>query len=326
MPKNEKFIAFGPIPSRRLGQSLGINNIPPKICTYSCVYCQLGRTLNMQVEREEFYKTEEVIQDVEKKVEKAKKRGKSIDYLTFVPDGEPTLDINLGKEIELLKGLGIKIAVITNASLLWKKDVQDDLYEADWVSVKIDAINHRIWHRINRPHSGFKFYKILKGLSEFSHNFSGELTTETMLIQDVNDSSGEIEKIADFIEGIETEKSYLAIPTRPPAEEWVKPVTEKTLIKAYQIFREKSIPVEYLIGYEGNAFAFTGNVEKDLLSITAVHPMREEAVNEFLTTAKSYWSVIKKLITEDKLAEVEYRDKKFYMRKLPDSKEDILTN
>ena len=324
VPNRSKLISFGPIPSRRLGQSLGINNIPPKICTYSCVYCQLGRTLNMQVEREEFYKTEEVIQDVEKKVKKAKERGESIDYLTFVPDGEPTLDINLGKEIEILKGLCIKIAVITNASLLWKKDVQNDIYKADWVSVKIDAINHEIWHRINRPHSDFKLYKILNGLSDFSHHFTGELTTETMLIRDVNDSSGEIEKIAEFVKGIKAEKSYLAIPTRPPAEEWVKPVTEKTLNKAYQIFREKSIPVEYLIGYEGNAFAFTGNVEEDLLSITSVHPMREEAVNEFLTTAKSDWSVIIKLITEDKLAEVEYGNKKFYMRKLPDSKRDIL--
>jgi wyosine [tRNA(Phe)-imidazoG37] synthetase (radical SAM superfamily) len=316
MNEQENQIAFGPVPSRRLGQSLGINNIPPKICTYSCVYCQLGRTLHIQVEREEFYKTEKIIEDVEKKVKVAKERGEPIDYLTFVPDGEPTLDINLGREIELLKGLGIKIAVITNASLLNKREVLNDLKKADWVSVKIDAISHEIWHRINRPHRSLKLYKILQGILKFSQNFSGELTTETMLIQDINDSSKEIEKIANFIEGIESEKSYLAIPTRPPAEDWVEPAREENLNKAYQIFKERYIPVEYLIGYEGNAFAFTGDVEKDLLSITSVHPMRREGISEYLRKADANWAEVEKLIDKKELIEVEYNDKEFYLRKL----------
>ena len=98
--KHEEMIAFGPVPSRRLGHSLGINNIPPKICTYSCVYCQVGRTLRMQVERGAFYEPEQIARNVEKKVKEAQDKGERIDYLTFVPDGEPTLDINLGKEIK----------------------------------------------------------------------------------------------------------------------------------------------------------------------------------------------------------------------------------
>ena len=118
MAHEAKRIAFGPVPSRRLGQSLGINNIPPKICTYSCIYCQLGRSLKMQIEREEFYHPEEIFKEVENKIREAMGRGEPIDYLTFVPDGEPTLDRNLGKEIEFLKQVGIKIAVITNSSLI----------------------------------------------------------------------------------------------------------------------------------------------------------------------------------------------------------------
>jgi wyosine [tRNA(Phe)-imidazoG37] synthetase (radical SAM superfamily) len=106
--------AFGPVPSRRLGRSLGINNIPPKACTYSCVYCQVGRTSEMQVERRSFYDPEEVVQDVWDRVQRSTEAGETIDYLTFVPDGEPTLDVHLGREIELLKPLGIPIAVITN--------------------------------------------------------------------------------------------------------------------------------------------------------------------------------------------------------------------
>ena len=123
-------ITFGPVPSRRLGRSLGINNIPPKICTYSCVYCQLGRTIKMQADRRAFYETEKVFQDVKNKVEKAKGKGETIDYLTFVPDGEPTLDINLGREIELLRPLGIKVAVISNSSLIWREDVIADYDQA----------------------------------------------------------------------------------------------------------------------------------------------------------------------------------------------------
>ncbi|TET72296.1 MAG: radical SAM protein [Candidatus Aminicenantes bacterium] len=309
-------IAFGPVPSRRLGHSLGINNIPPKICTYSCIYCQIGRTQDMRVKRQTFYEPEEVFQEVQKRVEEAKERGEPIDYLTFVPDGEATLDINLGKEIELLRSLGIKIAVITNASLIPKKDVRDDLGKADWVSLKIDGLNDDLWRRINRPHRSLKLERILEGLSEFAQTFSGELATETMLVQDINDHAEELEKIADLIVRLKPKKSYISIPTRPPTERWVKPATENSINIAHQLFREKSIDVEYLIGYEGNAFAFTGHPEEDLLSITSVHPMREEGVNRFLKKAESDWGVIEKLITEGQLIEVKYKDKRFYMRKL----------
>ncbi|MGD9237213.1 MAG: radical SAM protein, partial [Desulfobacterales bacterium] len=136
-------IAFGPVPSRRLGRSLGINNIPAKICTYSCVYCQVGKTTRMQIERAPFYRPEEIFRDVENKIEQAQRKGESIDYLTFVPDGEPTLDANLGQEIELLKSLGPKVAVITNGSLIWRKDVRSALAKADWVSFKIDSLTEK---------------------------------------------------------------------------------------------------------------------------------------------------------------------------------------
>ena len=317
MGNQEKLIAFGPVPSRRFGQSLGINNIPPKICTYSCIYCQLGRTNNQIVQRESFYKPKEINHAVKDKIKEAKERGETIDYLTFVPDGEPTLDINLGKEIELLKTLDIRIAVITNASLLWKKDVQDDLSKVDCVSLKIDTVNGKNWKKINRPHLSLNIGKVLSGLTEFSQDFRGELITETMLIRNLNDNTRELEMTADFIEGLTTKKSYISIPTRPPAEKWATSADEFDINMAYQVFKERGIDAEFLTGYEGNSFAFTGNVEEDLLSITSVHPMREEGVNNFLFKAKAGWGIIEKLIKEDKLVEVEYKGKKFYMRKLP---------
>jgi len=270
----------------------------------------------MQTDRKAFYKPEDILKSVEEKIKEVKDKGEAIDYLTFVPDGEPTLDINLGKEIELFRPLGFKIAVISNASLAWKEDVRTDLCKADWVSLKIDTIDTTVWHELNRPHRSLELDKILQGILVFSHVFSGELATETMLIQGVNDSKAGIEETTTFIAQLKNVKSYISIPTRPPTEKWVKPATEATINAGYQIFNKKSIDTEHLIGYEGNTFAFTGNVEEDLLSITSVHPMRKEAVIEFLKKADSEWSVIERLIKEDKLVETEYEGNKFYIRKL----------
>ena len=310
-------IIYGPVPSRRLGHSLGINNIPPKICSYSCVYCQLGNTANMQVERETFYEPNEIVQSVKEKVKQVRKKGEPIDYLTFVPDGEPTLDANLGKEIELLNSLDIKIAVITNASLIWREDVRQDLQKADWVSLKVDTVSQEIWRRINRPQKSLPLETILDGMLKFAHIYTGELTTESMLIQGINDDSEEIEKIADFLAELKPDRAYLAIPTRPPAKRTITAASEPVINAAYQIFSKRLGSVEYLIGYEGNAFAFTGNVEDDLLSITSVHPMREEAVIELLRKADTGWGVVEKLIKDGSLMELEYQGRKFYMRALP---------
>jgi wyosine [tRNA(Phe)-imidazoG37] synthetase (radical SAM superfamily) len=309
-------IAFGPVPSRRLGRSLGVNNIPPKVCTYACVYCQLGRTIKMQVERRAFYEPGEILKAVQDKVERAREIEETIDYLTFVPDGEPTLDANLGHEIELLRPLGIKIAVITNASLIWREDVREALIKADWVSLKVDSTREEVWRRINRPYRTLRLASILDGMLEFTKAYRGELVTETMLVESVNDSDDLVTEVADFLALLRPARAYLSIPTRPPAEEWVRPPGEEAINRAYQILNERVDQVEYLVGYEGDAFAFTGNVEEDLLSITAVHPMREEAVSEFLTRARTDWSIVRALINQGQLIGMDYEGRKFYMRKL----------
>jgi wyosine [tRNA(Phe)-imidazoG37] synthetase (radical SAM superfamily) len=270
----------------------------------------------MQVERQRFYGPEEILRSVREKVERVREKGEAIDYLAFVPDGEPVLDIHIAREMELLGSLGINIAVITNASLMWRKDVREDLMKADWISLKIDAIQEKVWRKINRPYGALQLASILDGILEFAEGYKGELVTETMLVEGVNDSKDHLIGIANFLSRLRPAKAYLSIPTRPPAEEWVKPPGEETINGAYQIIHEQIDRVEYLIGYEGNAFALTGNVEDDLLSITAVHPMREEAVRDLLTRAGADWSVIHSLILRDQLIVTEYDGMKFYMREL----------
>lgn len=262
------------------------------------------------------YPPQEVVRSLKLKVTDVKKKGEIIDYLTFVPDGEPTLDINLGEEIDLLRELGIKIAVISNSSLIWKKDVQEDLAKADLISLKIDAVTEKTWKRINRPERSLKLDRILSGIAEFSQEHNGSLLTETMLIKGINDSKEEIEMLGDFIAGLHPEKSFITSPVRPPAENWVKKPSENSLNYAYQHFKNKSIPVEILTGHEEPHFVSTGDLERDLLNITTVHPMREESLEEFLSNGNKSWDLVKKLINEGKLVEVGYRGDKFYIRRL----------
>jgi wyosine [tRNA(Phe)-imidazoG37] synthetase (radical SAM superfamily) len=312
-------LAFGPVPSRRLGRSLGINNIPAKMCSYSCVYCQLGKTMNMTVERQAFYQPENIFHEVKTKVDEATSRNERIDYLTFVPDGEPTLEINLRQEISLLKQIGIPIAVLTNASLLWREDVREDLFEADFVSLKLDAVTEDLWGDIDRPHKDLKLDRVLEGIVDFETAFRGTIVSETMIVSGIN-YGAESERIAGFLRHLKKlDKAYIAIPTRPPTEKWVKRPAEEVINAAFQAFIQELSPkrVEYLIGYEGNAFAFTGNVGEDLLAITAVHPMRKEAVKEFLRKANADWQIIEKLLRENKIIELDYEENIYYMRKLP---------
>lgn len=310
-------IAFGPVPSRRLGRSLGINNIPDKVCSYACVYCQIGRTLRMEVERRTFYPPELVFEEVRRKVGEARTRGEKIDYLTFVPDGEPTLDINLGREIELLRGLKIPLAILTNSSLVWREDVREELLKLDLISLKVDAVSEDIWRRVDRPYKGLELSKILDGMLELRKEFKGRIITETMLLDGI-EYGGEFERIAGFLKELKPDRAYIAVPTRPPWEKWVKPAGEDVINRAFQTFAKVlgEGRVEYLMGYEGNAFAFTGNLEEDLLSIMAVHPMREEGVREFLKKANAEWDIIEKLVEEGKIIELEYGGKRFYMRRL----------
>lgn len=310
-------IAYGPVPSRRLGRSIGINNIPPKTCTYSCVYCQLGRTKELSLERRPLYRPEMIHADTKKLVQRVRSKNERIDYLTFVPDGEPTLDINLQREIELLHELEIPIAVITNASLIWQSDVKEALFNADLVSLKVDTVTERIWRRINRPNKQLSLERILDGITQFSDQYNGTIITETMLIDGV-DYSKEANKISVFLAGLNIKKAYIAVPTRPPAEDWVRPAKEALLNKAFIPFSNAlgSNRVELLIGYEGDAFSSTGNLEEDLLSITSVHPMRKDAVERLVDRSDASWEQIIALTKDGKLIELTYEGEKYYMRKI----------
>lgn len=309
-------IIYGPIPSRRLGQSIGINNIPPKICSYSCVYCQIGRTNKMQINRAEFYPPEEILREAKNKLKQLESENRKADYFSFVPDGEPTLDINLGKTIKLLKPLNVKIAVITNASLLWMDEVRDDLMNADWVSVSIDAADENTWRKIDRPQGMLNYQRHLDGMISFSKMFKGTLVTETMLVEGINDDEASIVKIAEQIAVVQPSVATLLVPTRPPAESNVKRPSIEAIRKAVAIIRGISgVDVDCITGdEEEEGFFFTENIADDILGIASVHPIREDIIDRLLEKRKANKSIITQLVQQGELVEYVYEGKKFYRR------------
>ncbi len=308
-------ISFGPIPSRRLGKSLGINNISSaKKCSYSCIYCQVGITGKLSITRRNFFEPDVIFAEVQKHLNTLQEADKP-DYLTFVANGEPTLDMNLGKSIEKLKTLQIPIAVITNASLLNQKLVRDDLRLADWVSVKVDANNEAIWRAINRPFGSLDFKEHVEGLIQFPTEYMGKLVTETMLVQGINDSTATLKKTAGLIAQLKPAIAYIAIPTRPPALSWVEAPDETVINKAYQIFTEEGLNTELILGFEGTNTGFTGNAMEDIINISTVHPIREDTMLELLRKDNADPTILTSLIQGKYIQQIKYGLNTFYIRK-----------
>jgi len=309
-------IAFGPVPSRRLGRSLGINNIPPKHCSYACVYCQVGPTPEQEITPRLFYSPEEILRQVRTRLEAVRARGETVDVLTFVPDGEPTLDSRLGEAIDALRELALPIAVISNASLLWYADVRAALARADWVSVKIDTVDTRVWERINRPHGVLRLADILGGIQHFAAAFDGRLVSETMLVAGLNDGADDIAALGRFIAATRIERAYLAIPHRPPAVAPVRAPEETVVLRAFRTLTEQGIEVELLTAYEGDAFAFGGDLRAEILAISAVHPLRTSAIQALLGKGGGGMALVDELLAAGELRRLEYEGEVFYLRRL----------
>ncbi|MGD9555765.1 MAG: radical SAM protein [Mangrovibacterium sp.] len=305
-------ISFGPIPSRRLGNSLGINNIVSrKVCSYSCIYCQVGLTRKFSISREKFYEPAKIAAEVGKHLGKLTKKP---DYLTFVSNGEPTLDLNLGKSIERLKDFGIPIAVITNASLLYDPNVRKELALADWVSVKVDTGSETIWDKLNRPHPDLSFKRYTEGLRSFSLEYKGVLVSETMLVMGVNDQPNLLNETASLIRQINPQKAYISVPTRPPALPSVMRADETTVNEAFQIYTEAELHPELLLGFEGVNTGFTGNAIEDIVNICTVHPIREDTMTELLRKDHADPITLDLLLHGKYIKRVNYNNNHFYIR------------
>jgi wyosine [tRNA(Phe)-imidazoG37] synthetase (radical SAM superfamily) len=212
--------------------------------------------------------------------------------------------------------------VITNASLIDDPDVQYELSRADLVSLKVDAVRERAWRAVDRPHGRLQLDTILEGMAEFAGRYKGRLLTETLLVGGANDSADDVAATSAFVARLEPEMAYLSIPTRPPSEEWVRPPGEETVNEAWQIFSGNFDRVECLLGVETGSFGYSGDVEDDILGITAVHPMARDSIMELLEKANADWSVVEGLLADEKIVELTHNGGVFYFRKLPKVKRE----
>ena len=252
---NDFKYVFGPIPSRRLGRSLGISPLPKKTCNYSCIYCQLGRTDKMTNKRQEFYKTEDIIAEFKQYLKDSDK----FDIVTVVGEGEPTLAANLGELVVALKALTDKpVAVITNGALLSDPQVREELCHADMVLPSLDAYNQEISKKIDRPYGTIKFEEEFEGLKKFTHMYEGELWLEIMLVDGINDDEQSILKFR--------------------AEADVNVVSEERM--RYAVETLGGISIEMM-----SSGAFFSEIEDDYEAVKSIigrHPMNQFEVRGFL--------------------------------------------
>jgi wyosine [tRNA(Phe)-imidazoG37] synthetase (radical SAM superfamily) len=298
---------FGPVPSRRMGLSLGISPIPKKYCNYSCIYCQLGRTKNLTNKREEFFKVEEIIDEFKKYISE----DTAFDVVTIVGEGEPTLYLKIGKLIEELKKNTVKpVTVITNGALLYDRDVREELKNADIVLPSLDAANKKNFKEINRPYGRINFTQVVEGLRKFSNNYQGELWLETMILKNINDREKDLMEFKSILDTIKHNRLYINTPIRPPAENYVEQPSKDSIEKAINILR--GISIDELIS-EG----FYSRIKDDYTAIKTIikrHPMNQYEIKSFLKSrsCKNTEGILNRLENDTAIEIIQYKNYKTY--------------
>jgi len=300
---------YGPVPSRRLGRSLGIDPLPSKTCNYQCIYCQLGKTTNFTNKRENFFPKKEIITEMEEYIILNEK---NIDYITFVGSGEPTLYKDLGDLILKAKEFSNKpICVITNGALLYDDEVKEELMIADIVLPSLDAGDEKSFIKINRPHPSIKFEEVIQGFIDFNKKFKNKFWIEIMIMKGINDIKEELIKIKDKLDLIKPDRIDINVPIRPPAENWVKCPNKDIIPLLNDVFgdyNDINFPEMGKFGF------YSSNFEKELLSIIERHPMRQDQI---IGTFSSKEFTKGKILRQLKVLELEKKiEKKIYNDKI----------
>ncbi len=268
---SKKQYIFGPVPSRRLGRSLGVDLVPFKTCTYDCIYCQLGRTTNKTVQRKQWVPIDAVIEQL-----KAKLNSKP-DYITLSGSGEPTLFSRLEELIPRIKNItDIPVAVLTNGSLLWLSEVRSSLGLADLVIPSLDAGCNQMFQYVNRPHKDITFDKMLEGLIKFRNEYSGKYWLEVFLLAGVTTPEIEINRLKTCISSIHPDKVQINTVTRPPTEDFADRVPEKQLEAiADQLYENAEVVADYNNVHKQQDFAAS---REDVLILLKCRPCSIEDI------------------------------------------------
>ena len=266
---------FGPVSSKRLGQSLGVDLLPPKSCTWNCIYCQLGKTRKFVTERQEFFPREEILEEIRE----ALKVNKSLDWITFVGSGETMLYKGIGWLIAEVKKLtNTPVAVITNGSLLYQTEVRQELLHADAVLPSLNAGSEALHEQICRPASGLTFQQHIDGLAAFRHEYKGCLWIEVMLLGGINDTDEALQDLAQVLKKLNPDMVHLVLPTRPAPEQEIRLPSDERIEQAIAILSKVSVVINPL---KGNMDL--RNAPDLLEAITAIvsrHPVQQRELHK----------------------------------------------
>lgn len=301
---------FGIVPSRRLGRSLGVSPIPLSTCSYSCVYCQLGRTRNMQMERKAFYCVSDIIEQL--KLYRDKKE--LFDVVTIVGEGEPTLYSKLGHLIEALKVIfNKKVVLITNASLFFKDDVKNDAMKADIVMPSLDAWDEESFKKINRPFGRISFHEMYDGLRDFRDKYTGEFYLETMCINGITDAGDGGERLVEKIQKLVPDKVFVNTPVRPPADSWVQRCSEEFI----ETFK-RNFPTEADVELTDiDIRLFDRNKYEAIVDIIKRHPVDRDTIIRICSVNQLDSDEILMRMEQDVAIEkIDYLNKHFFRQKV----------
>ena len=271
---------FGPVPSRRLGLSLGIDPILYKTCSFDCVYCECGATTRLTYTRKEYISVAEIISELDSFLSPKP----ILDYITFSGSGEPTLNIGIGKIISFLKQKypQYKIAVLTNSSLFSDTEVRKELLLADVIMPSLDAVSYNIFQKINRPVKGIRPVDIIQGLINFRKEFPGKIWLEIFILHGINDTDEEIDKFHIVLKKIKPDLIQLNSLDRPGTENWVIPADEETLVKIKKRF--KDLPVVMISNYQKREKVKSYNlkIEDAIIATISRRPCTADDLSEIL--------------------------------------------
>ena len=300
---------YGPVPSRRLGQSLGVDLVPKKVCTYDCIYCQIGKTTNLTLEREEYVPAETILRDVHAALSEGEK---DIDYIACSGSGEPSLNSAIGEIIQGIKKLtAIPVAVITNGSLLYEKEVRQALLPADCVMPSLDAATQNAFQRINRPHPAMQVAEIIEGLTDFRSAYRGQLWLEILLCQGINDSEKEIDALRAAIRRIRPDRVQLNTVVRPAPEAYAVALT---LDQMEQVKNALGDDVEIIADFTGMRHsAPPEKIEERIIRIVERRPMTPDDLARVLSLGTEEITMIAdKLIAQGKLKPRSFNQRLYY--------------
>jgi wyosine [tRNA(Phe)-imidazoG37] synthetase (radical SAM superfamily) len=303
------YYLYGPVPSRRLGRSLGIDLVPHKICTYDCIYCQIGKTTKKTLLRKEYVPEKEVLEEVKTFLMKG---SSSIDYLSLSGSGEPTLHSKIRSIIKGIKEITtIPVAVITNGSLLYEQEVREDLLQADVLLPSLDTVSPEVFMKINRSHRKLSIERVIEGMVEFRKIYKGQIWLEILFCKGVNDTSEELQKMKEVVKRIKPNLIHLNTVVRPPSEKWAAPLSQKEMEQIQTFFGKKASIISEFDRHP--SYTMERDIKEEILKILRRRPLSLSDLSKGMGIPQSELDKnIKPLVQEGKIHIREFQDSIYY--------------